>query len=290
MATDQRSVQQNTFANVAAWRTAIQAIQASLIAAGAVLTSDTGQIDSSTTPSVTPASTNTSIGYNIYRFSDTLQATKPVYIRLDYATGAVATAFVLRVQVGTGTDGAGTLTGQTAAQTILSAGAGATPSATFYASCGTDYIAFAWGFSLTSFFTFVVGRMKDDTGADTGEGVIILTGWTSSNTFIQALPFSGAVPSSVSAILQLGGIGTISGTAASVSDVALGPVPVPVAGKWRYLVGALLYAPSSIGSSVATAFSAVAFGRSRTFMGLGSTVFASRWGVDSATSLAIPWE
>jgi hypothetical protein len=59
----------------------INEIHNSLIAFGWIRTSDTGQIDFSTV--TRPTTTNTYQGYAVYRMADSLQATCPVYIRID---------------------------------------------------------------------------------------------------------------------------------------------------------------------------------------------------------------
>lgn len=71
-------------------------------------TADTGQINWST---VTRPATNTAAGYEIRRFNDSLQATAPIFIKLEYGTFNSAMIPSIWLTVGTGTNGAGTLTG-----------------------------------------------------------------------------------------------------------------------------------------------------------------------------------
>jgi hypothetical protein len=81
-----------------------------LAAVGMVKTADTGQIDWATV--VKPAAISTYQGYEVWRFNDTLQATAPLFLKIEYGSGvSVATRPGLRLQVGKGTNGAGTLTG-----------------------------------------------------------------------------------------------------------------------------------------------------------------------------------
>lgn len=87
------------------------AINAGLSAVGLVQTTDTGQINWSTT-TVTATTTNQTLGYEVWRFNDSLQSTAPVFIRLAYGTTPNgATYCALTMSVGTGVDGAGNLTG-----------------------------------------------------------------------------------------------------------------------------------------------------------------------------------
>lgn len=84
------------------------AVSTALAAVGLVKTTDTGQIDWTTV--VKPTATSQSRGYEIWRFADALQATHPVFLRLDYGSGNYAINNPgLHVSIGTDTDGAGLL-------------------------------------------------------------------------------------------------------------------------------------------------------------------------------------
>lgn len=89
------------------------AIAGAIATQGWVQTGDTGQINWST---VTTAAANTSYGYEIWRMADALQATHPVFLKLEYGTGAKSTPYCPQMwaTVGTGSDGAGTLTSHAA--------------------------------------------------------------------------------------------------------------------------------------------------------------------------------
>src|SRR3954452_19330861 len=95
--------------NDAEFRTWGSAIGPQIAAMGLVQTADTGQINWAT---VLRPGLNTSAGYEIWRFADALQATKPVFIRIEYGIAAVTDRMRIIARVGTATDGAGTLTGQ----------------------------------------------------------------------------------------------------------------------------------------------------------------------------------
>jgi hypothetical protein len=119
MSTDTRTLtfDSTSDANFRAWGSGIAA---SLVAAGLVQTSDTGQINWTTVSrGANPGTSVESIyGYEIYRFNDALQATKPVFIKVEYGVlwsvtsgGATATPSqsVIYITVGTSTNGAGTV-------------------------------------------------------------------------------------------------------------------------------------------------------------------------------------
>jgi hypothetical protein len=91
---------------VAAWHTIFTSI-------GLVQTGDTGQIDTATV--TTPASEMTAAlanaaGYSIWRFDDPDQATVPVFLKFTWGRGDLAGQTRVAVQVGTGSNGSGTLT------------------------------------------------------------------------------------------------------------------------------------------------------------------------------------
>lgn len=92
-----------------AWFRQYKNLSDALTAAGFPKTADTGQVDWTT---VTAPGTNTYTAYEIRRFDDADQSLHPIFLRIDYAYGQ-QTQFYPRVQirVGTGSDGAGNLTG-----------------------------------------------------------------------------------------------------------------------------------------------------------------------------------
>lgn len=100
-------------ANFQAW---INEIYTALVTTcGLTQSADTGQMAVPTTATL-PGAANTSAGFYMFQFNDTLQATAPVFIRLDFGTGTSVPAPSILVQVGTGTNGAGTLTGRVTLQ------------------------------------------------------------------------------------------------------------------------------------------------------------------------------
>jgi len=72
-------------------------------------TSDTGQL----TPPITaakPTSTNTYVGYEIFRFNDAYQSTYPVFLKVQYGHGGDINRPAVAIQMGTGSNGSGTIT------------------------------------------------------------------------------------------------------------------------------------------------------------------------------------
>lgn len=86
--------------------------------AGLVQADDTGQIDPYTATMPTTAASGPSAvisyGYLIYRFDDALQSEMPIFLKIQLGVNGTPVSVVgvqSSVQIGTGTDGAGTLTG-----------------------------------------------------------------------------------------------------------------------------------------------------------------------------------
>lgn len=109
-------------------------LSAALAAVGLVKTADTGQINWGTV--LKPAGASTFQGYEIWRFNDSLQATAPVFLKVEFGSSGSVGNPAVRVTVGKGSDGAGTITGIIhAALVIPTAAASATP-VTWYVSSG----------------------------------------------------------------------------------------------------------------------------------------------------------
>lgn len=172
-------------------------ISTGLQAAGLTQTSDTGQINLSTV--LKPSASNTTSGYQIYRFSDALQSTTPVFIRVEYASAASAGSCSLNIQVGTGTNGAGTLTGQTSTNAVTK-NLGNTVASNFYFSGDGSRIAMAGGISASSNnnILFCVERLRNSSGANTADGIYVLAGSAQGGgsnpaTYQQVVPASGTI-------------------------------------------------------------------------------------------------
>lgn len=168
----------------AAFRAWGGALSNALQSCGLTKTADTGQIDWNT---VMRPGVNGVGGYEIYAFNDALQATAPVFIKIEYGTGGNASYPQIWITVGTGSDGAGTLTGLVSTRTAT----GSSYVSSVLASTVTaypTYVCYKDGFlgflfkvgaaynANPSAVSFVaIGRSVDDTGAETGEGVYFLS-------------------------------------------------------------------------------------------------------------------
>lgn len=168
-------------AQVAQFRTCCQVIHDALAAVGLVQTADTGQANLATIAGTGAA--HQSMGYEIWRFNDTLQATAPIFIKVEYGGGSVVATgsgdnFAVWITVGTGTNGAGTLTGKVSTrrelQTCYQSASFVPASAALWTSGASGRVAQCiarngsaapWGNAF-----WAVERTKDAAGADTNEG------------------------------------------------------------------------------------------------------------------------
>lgn len=94
-----------TSAQLQAWVAEVDTI---LSTAGLLKTTDTGQINIGSL--VWSAAGSTNYGYQIWKFPDALQATTPIFIRMEYMNSTNASNPSIKVSVASSTDGAGTLT------------------------------------------------------------------------------------------------------------------------------------------------------------------------------------
>lgn len=178
----------SSFTTDAKFRTWGLAMSTALQATPLVKTSDTGQINWTTVTK--PVAINTKAGYEIYRFSDTLQATKPVFLRVDYGSMNVTSGNGpgTWLTVGTGSDGAGTITGPVIGPIASYSNSSATISNTamtgYFTHTSNGYALLHFGRELAAANTtsnagwFTVARtVNRTTGAATGDGVVMI-GWT----------------------------------------------------------------------------------------------------------------
>jgi hypothetical protein len=205
-ATTSNIVDQSTTAHFNAWFNEV--ITALFTTLTLTQTGDTGQI--STGGSVAIPSTQTSAGYVIGRFNDTLQSTVPIFFKLEFGTGATSAGPQMWLTVGTGSNGSGTITGTTISTrgAVLNGSAPASTSTSYTsrfaynATYGIAWMAFKLG-GVTggnAMGAFFINRSTDATGATTGKGVdvtvnsLATNGSSTSGGVRQSLAFdTGAV-------------------------------------------------------------------------------------------------
>lgn len=166
----------------AAFRTWVAEFIVECVVGGTLVqTADTGQIN---TASVVRAAINSDAGYAVFRFTDTLQATVPVFVKFFFGSGSATTIPRIRVQVGTASNGSGTISGTGSANTDTLTGNGAlvsivTPRASY--TCGVSgCFGMSWKVGSAATNTpstmFQIARSTDSTGATTGDAIYLIWG------------------------------------------------------------------------------------------------------------------
>jgi len=163
-------------------------------------TADTGQANWGTI-----AAGSTSTFYEIFYLNDSLHSTFPIYVKFGWSSSSSGNPHRITVQVGTGSDGAGNLTGASAAFTIRgfwNSVALDNVARNFWASAGEGYLNIFGGMHGTAGssspggFCLSLERLRDDAGAITGDGVtLVVTGAGPVNPHALILP--GSVGGSV---------------------------------------------------------------------------------------------
>jgi hypothetical protein len=172
----------NNFATDAEWRSWCDAVDQAMRASGfLVLAADTGQIDLTT--AVRP-SAGAFAGFKMYKANDALQATKPVFVKLEFGVASATNRGKLQLSVSTATNGAGTPTGQIQAGNSLINPSG--DGSGFCRVFGGGGEFDAWmiiydGSTSSQACHFAIGRLIDrDDGSEVGP--ITWFSWTQSST------------------------------------------------------------------------------------------------------------
>jgi len=197
-----------------------------LAACGLVKTADTGQVNGYTWATLpAPPATNNNNFYEIWRFDDPLQATLPVFIKLWYGNSSnpLAGSYCFSVAIGTGSDGAGNLTGTV--WTTPGMGCQSGVNTTLYASClsgGPNRIVFGLFRDLGAQPSGVISieRSHDAAGNDTAEYIFVTCGyaWYSNGIGWQQrvyVPGTGWVPTGwtegISFLSSINALGSFNG-------------------------------------------------------------------------------
>jgi hypothetical protein len=158
----------------AEFRALAQLLANTLESGGVIRTTDTGQVNLSTM--TFPGANNTPAGYEIRRFTDSLQASAPIFIKIEYARGGGANFFDVFLTIGTGSDGAGNITGVKFPRTQIGLINNFT-SLPCHVSAGTSW--FVWYLAANNVSTtsalLSLERSKNGTGADTNRGLYLFT-------------------------------------------------------------------------------------------------------------------
>src|SRR4029077_7614980 len=107
------------------------------------------------------------------RFNDTLQATVPVFVKLEYGSGSSVNNPSIHLSVGNGSNGSGGLTGVLSTRQQVTCTATATPVSAYW-SGDTNRCVFCFqGASTGATLLIALERSMDASGAVTTEAVLI---------------------------------------------------------------------------------------------------------------------
>jgi hypothetical protein len=279
----------------AGFRTMGAEVNAKLASVGLVQTADTGQINWAT---IAPAPTlgMQSVGYEIWRFNDALQATAPIYIKLEYGTygysgsAAYNDTVGMWITVGTGTDGAGNITGikitrRPSWQTNNAGGPPAAGDWPSYICHFAGYLGVWLKHGSGSAMGFAIARLNDAAGAFTADGYAAWAGGSSNQPASLGSYFASpellSSPAAGTSVFVPGQrLDAVEGVQQVWPYFALTPAPIP-------LIGAC--AINQAGLPAMTTFTAAVVGATaRTYMSLGTAAaFATQ---DNIGGLAMLWE
>jgi hypothetical protein len=263
-------------------------------------TADTGQVDWTTVTA--PGAGSTSSGYEIRTFNDSLQSTSAVYFKLEWGSGTNASTPQMWITVGSGSDGAGTITGSaTVARATITNGAFVatssltTPSYAFADSAGTGFAFAMWPSGDTSSnagWVFGLERWRDSSGSALSAGVTCYQSCSGNSAgtaaFQRTICYLGGATQASGATTMLVLVPNTSYTNAAFFTASQGTTlyPQPVWSAWHQR----LYGPSQLflalgqsDVSSGSTFSVNHYGTSRTFLSLGPGHATYGWGYTSAT-------
>jgi hypothetical protein len=122
---------------------------------------------------ITGANTSVTVrGYEIWKMGDALQATYPVFLKIEY--GGSQTAPQLWWTIGNGANASGNVTGNTSMRYAQVLG-GNTSGVAYFSGDTNRFVIVALGNGRTSTYLFGIERAPDANGAPSNEGVLVLT-------------------------------------------------------------------------------------------------------------------
>lgn len=221
-----------------------------LAALGWVKTSDTGQINWTTVTKPTLA--NTVAGYEIWRMNDSLQATAPVFLKIEYGTGPSATYSSLWFSIGFSTDGAGNLTSTNqSTRTQIYTTQNTTTSYTWKFSGTTSRLGIVELYDLSTQHRYLfIERTHNNDGSDSSFGVMVVFGSNTLSNYSQLVPMTGTVPIQTKFSNTVGNITAAASPTSAPNQVGstvyLAPVRVFGYGEQCPMVGLMAYYTSDI--------------------------------------------
>lgn len=280
---------------------------------GLTQTADTGQTNGS---GLTRPGTSTVNAYIVGRFNDTAQSTNPIFFRIDFGTGGTTTTPAMRLTVGTGSNGSGTINGLTTlaacAMTVTGAASSNTTAyltrACYNSTDGVFWLAWKYNSQGNANVTqggCLIFRSADNTGAQTTDSTMIVTGGGSANgapyagssaVFVQVISHlnnqaytSAPWPSSVHSFVTYGLTATLfSGNAQVFPEYQYTPV-IGITPWWAIVVIADLGVGSTI-SATLVGTSAHTYINAGSVFGTTSTFGVNSLNINTTFGNLLPWE
>lgn len=244
-------------------------LSAELTAVGLPKSADTGQINWATVSR--PGSAYSFAGYEIRYLNDSLHATKPCYIKFEFGNNYTTAVPAVKITCGSGTNGAGTITGVMFTALVVSTDNLLTDVVTARATyiCTKDgYFGISFKqkamLSNTGMFFFAVERSIDASGTP-NDAAFYFYYSTASGNIVYRKTYIGSEVSDVQSVVLIPGGATSSAVGADVQAfVHYGFQPTV-----RQVPDLLSYFPSEIGAE--TTFTATPIGvTARTYLALGA--------------------
>lgn len=192
------------YSNAATFRNWASVVDGTFITFGWVRTADSGQIADWATATGT-YSGNAVLQYSVFRMADSLQGSYPVFLKVEYGSNGGnndGNSASIWITLGTGSDGSGNITGIVASRRQLYNGTAENTSMPCYFSGSTSrYCCILWPGNNQEYpyMLFSVERTKNASGADTGDGLLLLEQTYDGGPYSQYIPFSGTAPAGYAA-------------------------------------------------------------------------------------------
>ena len=229
--------------------------------------------------------------YEVYCFSDSHQATHPIYIKVGYGTSAGGSAVCsMRISVGRGVDTSdGTLTTPASTAMIGNALSSGNSATTYdcYVSGSTDRLNVIMFTGHAHRMAFFIERTKNDNGATTDDAADICMFGSSTNLKHQQLPKSGnaypATPGTPMCAVPTAGAGSWG------DNVGLFPIFPNMGYAANPTMGGCIYFTADIASG-GTSIELTFYGVSHTFICAGVDNATAINGNSGVKSIAVRYE
>lgn len=259
----------NTITTNAQFRTWGSGVTAKLALMSLVKVVEAAQIDWATV--ATPGVANTAAGYEMWRMDDALQATVPIFIKIEYGSGAAAANGAIWVSLGSSSNGAGVLNGVVMGRTRVSCTATAGAIQHHWSGANNRFAFCCVGATAATSMLISVERTVDTAGAVSSEGALVIYRADSAYGQMGWNQVTGNYTASWESTLGCMGC-AVAPFAVTGLQVAVYPVYINKGVFCNPGYGVFMYENATIGAGAT--ISMTVYAAAHTFMPLGNTVFA----------------